>query len=545
MINNSIKNSSLVDLKVFVVNSSVHITSILCQEGIPYASNNWSIVKNDLSEIATIFVDRELNNSEEKIILEFVSNGGAVIYDNLSAKAFSKYTRENKLKKIKICDCSIEADSFEKGYFLHIDFDFSKLSGCNNAIMKLFKTISGEVLERVALFSKAKARKLLLNALLLANELRNMPFVRFWYYPDKFKTAFNFRFDLDEDTDGDLDVLRQVSSIYKDCSTMFVCGSSFESNADKIRQMITDGYDIQSHAYHHHTYKSFSQNSFNIDKSIEYFKKMNYEAEGYASPKGYWNRGLAKALEARGFLYASEFSYDYDNFPEHPLVNNINSTVLQIPIHPVCPGIFLDAGITDDKIIFAYFKDIILRKYRNSQTIFLYSHPNEKLQNKSSFWRSVFDYATSLDNVWRVNLSGFAKWWKDRAKLEFEKISFDRKTGKLLFVLKQNCDLPQVSVSINKNAESAVLYPLSGVQTNELDFNSLDYTKWDAGFSYEGAYLEAPQRLSFSKWLKDFLVQVLDWEECTPVHQIIRDTPAANIKFLLRKMRMDKLKLNI
>ena len=56
---------------------------------------------------------------------------------------------------------------------------------------------------------------------------------------------------------------------------------------------------------------------------------------------------LDDQLEDLGYLYSSEFQLGHDDFPFYPWKGNRFSRILQIPVHPVCEGLFLEAGVDD------------------------------------------------------------------------------------------------------------------------------------------------------------------------------------------------------
>ena len=73
--------------------------------------------------------------------------------------------------------------------------------------------------------------------------------------------------------------------------------------------------------------------------------RRDSEPVGFAAPHGRWNAGLDAVLDELGYLYSSDFQLGYDDLPFFPWREDRFSSVLQVPIHPICEGLFLDAGV--------------------------------------------------------------------------------------------------------------------------------------------------------------------------------------------------------
>ncbi len=68
-------------------------------------------------------------------------------------------------------------------------------------------------------------------------------------------------------------------------------------------------------------------------------RSAGIEPSGFVAPHGRFNRTLLIALEMLGVTHSSEFGLAYDELP----FAVGSGAVLQIPIHPVCLEIFLEA----------------------------------------------------------------------------------------------------------------------------------------------------------------------------------------------------------
>ena len=109
--------------------------------------------------------------------------------------------------------------------------------------------------------------------------------------------------------------------------------------------------EIGLHCYNHKVTNQHNSIKLDVNKGIYILNKANIPFCGYAAPYGEWNIPLANAMEEADFTYSSEFTLDYDNLPFYPYLNSRFSSVLQVPIHPICLGRLKNAHHNEDDII--------------------------------------------------------------------------------------------------------------------------------------------------------------------------------------------------
>jgi peptidoglycan/xylan/chitin deacetylase (PgdA/CDA1 family) len=410
-------------------------------------------------------------------------------------------------------------------------------------VKKELITGAGAVREKVARFPKMPASRALSRAVSEAFRAAGLDRASIWYYPGAYRSVFNFRYDLDEDIGDALEKIASVASGYKDCSTMFCCCSSFEKNAYKIRDMAGSGFDIQSHGYYHHTYADGRQNEFNIRRSLEYLVKSGIRAEGFAAPKGIWNKALQAALERHGFLYSSEFALDYCGLPFYPAPEGCPSKVLQIPIYPVCWGLFRDAGIRADRAILDHMKAAVSFMHKNGMPAIIYGHPGESISDDTKILSELYEHSCSLAGMWRTTLSGFARWWNARNGLDFKRLDIDNENGVLSYELSDPAVPSGACLRIlTANGRSAYC-GLTG-RSGRADLKGLAYEEAaDSGadiFPCAERIWGAP----YASRLKEYVAGLIDWEECTPISELQRNSLSSNIKYLLRRCGFDRIKIN-
>ena len=118
-------------------------------------------------------------------------------------------------------------------------------------------------------------------------------------------------------------------------------------------------HDTQSHGHFHHVYREPEANRLNLERGTEILCSSGIEPVGFAGPHGRWRASLDEQLEDLGYLYSSDFQIGYDDFPFYPWRGDRFSRVLQIPVHPVCEGLFLEAGVDDPRLIGEYFRRVV------------------------------------------------------------------------------------------------------------------------------------------------------------------------------------------
>jgi peptidoglycan/xylan/chitin deacetylase (PgdA/CDA1 family) len=242
-------------------------------------------------------------------------------------------------------------------------------------------------------------------------------------FPYPYRSAFNFRLDYDEYDADDFASVLSVVEQQPECFSHFICAASFENQPQALAQL--KGGDVGSHGYWHHTYDDVLENRRNVTRGIATLRAHGIEPAGFAAPHGRFNRGLLSVLEELGVRHSSEFGLAYDELPFFPA----DSSVLQVPVHPICLGICLEAatesGGADGQalrsaadVLAEYFRWIATAKYQAGEPIFLYGHPERRLGRFPHVLRIVLETVSQFAAVWRTTLSEFTTWWRARSELQ-------------------------------------------------------------------------------------------------------------------------------
>ena len=213
------------------------------------------------------------------------------------------------------------------------------------------------------------------------------------------------------------------------------------------------------HNDRHIVFNNFKKDKTNIDNGLAKLQPSKIKnINGFSAPLGVWNITLNNAIKDT-FLYSSEFTYDYDNFPSFPIINNKFSKILQVPIHPISIGRLNRSHYSKNDMI-NYYLMIIENKYLNNEPIILYYHPNNE---NFSVIENIFKRIQSL-NIKIMTMYEYYCFWINRLKNK-PKIEFQNNT---LFFNNEN-----YNVEILFNNKVAILNSKIEIQLSNIKFETI------------------------------------------------------------------------
>lgn len=224
--------------------------------------------------------------------------------------------------------------------------------------------------------------------------------------------TFCLRIDADEYHKENFDNYMEIFRKYKDCITVFFNGYSFSGAGDLIKRCSHLGVDVQSHGFYHYTYSDYESNRHNIRKAKAFFKEMGIDTKGFAAPMGRWNEGLARALEDEGYLYSSDFSYDYLGLPSFPYLRERISKVMEIPVFPVCPELFFQDKKAEKNRVVRYFQDTIDAMVDSAIPVIIYAHTSA-CEEIPAILKEVLEYALGSKGLRPIQMSAFHSAWNE------------------------------------------------------------------------------------------------------------------------------------
>ena len=269
------------------------------------------------------------------------------------------------------------------------------------------------LLERVSRVDRARIRFRILDTLRAEIERAGGLLASLGPFPHPYRSAFNLRLDLDEPVPADYLAMAKARRPLNDCSTHFVCTSAygrFPAILDDLR-----GLDSHSHGHYHVVSRDPLQNERNLQRADDVLRSAGIQPTGYAGPEGRWNLGLDSVMQGLEYEFSGEFQLGFDDLPFWPWLGDRFSRVLQIPVHPVCEGLFLDAGAVDGRPIADHLCITIERKIAAGEPAFIYGHPERRLGKYPVILERVAETVEGRHDVWRTTQSQFARWWLARS----------------------------------------------------------------------------------------------------------------------------------
>jgi hypothetical protein len=378
--------------------------------------------------------------------------------------------------------------------------------------------------ERVARSPKAWIRRRLIASLREAITEAGGVWIRLAPFPYPYRSAFSFRADLDEPGPDDYHRFAKARAPLDGCCTHFVSTNAYGHHPSVLADLRQ--HDTQSHGHFHHVYREPEANRVNLERAHRILWSTGFEPVAFAAPHGRWRRSLDDQLEDLGYLYSSEFQLGHDDFPFYPWKGNRFSRILQIPVHPVCEGLFLEAGVDDPNIVAEYFQRVVSAKLDAGELAVVYGHPERRLGRMPEVMAALARTVESQSLVWRATFSELARWWRWRGERRWLVIPRDNHRLEIQFH-EWNTEY-EFALEIHRGRFHCSI-PVTGPRMS-LGLTGLAYERSEPSL----ACLEPPtidrEILSFKKAVRS----ALDWETVTPLDDIPRSSISNRLKRGLR-----------
>ena len=383
--------------------------------------------------------------------------------------------------------------------------------------------------ERVARFKKSWFRRRLIGRLREAVTARGGVWIRISPFPYPYRSAFSFRADLDESVPEDYHRFAAARASLGSCSTHFVSTYAYTHHQSVLNDL--KRHDTQSHGHFHHVYRDPESNRVNLERAHRILCSSGFEPVGFAGPHGRWRKSLDEQLEDLGYLYSSDFQIGYDDFPFYPWRGDRFSRVLQIPVHPVCEGLFLDAGVDDPELIGEYFRQVVTSRLDAGELAVIYGHPERRLGRMPEIMTMLAQALEDQPLVWRATFSELARWWRWRAERRW--LVIPREDERLEIQFDEWDTEYAFAVDIQRGSFQCSV-PVTGPRMS-LGLSGLVFERrqpFDAGLDPP---VISPRTLN----LKRAVQAAIDWETVTPLNDIPRSSIPNRLK---RGLRWWKLK---
>jgi len=385
--------------------------------------------------------------------------------------------------------------------------------------------------ERASRHPKAWIRRRLIDKLRALVLARGGVWIRLAPFPYPYRSAFNFRVDLDEPIPEDYHRFSLPRNLLADCCTHFVSTHAYQNEPEVLADL--GRYDTNSHGHFHYVYRDPEANYRNLERAHGILRDAGIEPVGFAAPHGRWNPGLDDAIESLGYVYSSDFQLGYDDFPFYPWKGHCFSSVLQFPVHPVCEGLFLDAGVQEGRIVADYLSRVVEAKIKAGEPALIYGHPERRLGKMPEILIALHRRLQRHSLVWRVTLTELARWWRWRTDRKFVVLPREGDRFEVQFE-EWDTEFP-LALEIQRGCFCASL-PVQGSRT-VIKIDELVYQRREPP---DGPLAQPPHLDLRPPSLRDTVRQALDWETVTPIDELSSSSLAGRLKRGLRWWKLQK-----
>lgn len=389
-------------------------------------------------------------------------------------------------------------------------------------------TVAGRLLtERVTPIERGQLRRRMLEQLRRLVTGAGGIWARLAPFPAGYRSAFAFRVDLDEPVPQDYFGFARAREPIADCTTHFVSTAAYGHD----RAVLADlrGHDTQSHGHHHVVVADPDLNRRNLLRARRMLRQAGFDPVGFVAPEGRWNPGLDRAIEAAGHHYSSDFQLGYDDFPFFPWREEAFSPVLQVPVHPICEGLFVEAGLDDPDLIADYLAGVVRDRIAAGEPAFVYGHPERRLGRMPQVPRRLGQVLSQEPGVWRTTLTEFAAWWRYRMAQQWS-LTADGPPGQLNLSLAHTPAGLPLALEVFRGDEVATVRlgsPVAAIPWASLQFQNRPQVPDRPG------PVPAQRRTT----VRALARAALDWETVVPIDELPGGTLPARLKRGLRRWR--------
>lgn len=396
----------------------------------------------------------------------------------------------------------------------------------NRATMATWLVGGLELTERVSRHPKADIRRRIIRKLQHTITQAGGVWARLSAFPFPFRSAFNIRADLDEALVDDYCRFARARQPLSDCCTHFVSTRAYGEHPSVLQDLLR--FDTQSHGHHHVVYRDPEANRRNVRRAHQILSQSGFEPVGFSAPHGRWNAGLDEALEELGYSYSSDFQLGYDDLPFFPWRGDRFSQVLQIPVHPICEGLFMEAGVSSGRVIGQYLAQVVRAKVKAGEPAFVYGHPERRLGRFPEILAALEGPVCGNPLLWRVTLTEFAHWWRWRSERSWSIVT--KPEGRLEVQFDDwQTDYP-LGLEVHRGKHVAS-FPVHGPRV-PLRLEDLAYERREPRVD-----APAPALSPWTPSLKAAVQSAIDWETVTPLDELPVDSISARVKKGLRWWR--------
>lgn len=381
--------------------------------------------------------------------------------------------------------------------------------------------------EEIAAVDKRAVRRRWMNALRAEIEQRGGVWLNVASCPFPYRSAFNLRIDHDDYHAEDFHALLHTLRGQDRCVSHYVCTAEFARRPEALARL--RGWHVGGHGFHHHTYPDFEQNLRNITRGWLVLERAGLRPDGFVAPHGRFSTALHEVLAELQIGHSSEFGLAYDDAPFEPFPGG----VLQVPVHPVCLGVILEAasrcGLAEAAVIepaIRYFEQFIAERYQAGEGVLLYDHPTGRWGRYPQVVQAILAASRDCGMLWRTTLAEIARWTRVRNRIDLRVF----RDGEEFVVFADRLPIDfRVAVEFWRGEHVAPM-PLAEPV--------LRFSPSALAYQRRGPRREShPVRVDRAEGLRSRVKRLIDWEKVTPTQDIDASTVRGWVKKTLRGWR--------
>lgn len=383
------------------------------------------------------------------------------------------------------------------------------------------------VTERVAAVDRGAIRRRVLARLRDLVTHAGGVWARLSPYPFPYRSAFNLRVDLDERVPADYFAFAEARRPIDDATTHFISTHAYEDEPGVLADLRR--LDSHAHGHYHVVYREAEPNRVNVRRALDRLDAAGIVGRGFAAPHGRWNPGLDDVLGEAGVTFSSDFGVGYDDLPFFPWRGSRASKVLQVPVHPICEGLFFDAGADGPSPVIEHLRAVVRAKIEAGEPAFVYGHPERRLGRFPEIVSALADEVAGDALTWRVGLGAFARWWRWRLARSWSLVPKGDAGGYEVQLEEWDAAYP-LGLEVTRGRHSAMI-PLDGPVT-PIDPGGLAYERKAPSYTLPPPL---PRRRDLD--VRTALRRALDWETVTPLQELMAVSIRSRLKRGLRAWR--------
>lgn len=454
---------------VFLIDPDIYLQTLLKQEGVPFTEKENDAQISIKKGKGQLFLGTTSNLPEEipgkRLKVKFLIPDKNSIFCNTGLVDISTCClipkSANTGKTDKGQNFLYQGENNSSGQLIVLPFALKALLKHRGIMLKQFLA-KGKRLpyETVAIADRGGVRRVFAGCLRALLNSQNIPYVHLAYVPKGYRSIFGFRVDTDFSSPSQIAVAAEIAKRFKMRWTWFLRTATSTNDIFDISKVLS-GHEIQLHCDRHLVYPDFERNYRNFSEGVNTLKRAGIKPIGVAAPYGIWNESLDKVFAELGFEYSSEFGYSYDDIPSRPVVQERESPVMQIPVHPISLGRLVWAKM-DERAMIAYYQSVIDFQIARGEPCFLYEHP-EMIVRYPEVISAVIRYALErCDDC--MTMSEYCRWWQER-----EKVRYNCRFNQGVIELEVSNGMSDINLVLEYGERRATL-PLSA---HRIEFDSL------------------------------------------------------------------------